>query len=530
MTSRLVREWNSQPPSSASLVRERPARPPVRFPKRRGRDAVVIGAAAALTCVTTSWLLIGYEVVSVFVLVALLVTSALCFVSRTGGLALARIFEIPVLLTTRIVVNFGVAPVLSMISTQGNGMWYPESETLVECLVLVLLGMLSFWAACNLATRKPSSHPPRRSEAPLYWRLTAISALYAIGFGCKLYLLTHQLFAYTGSVDTYRSDLSGPQVYMFCSGFATYALVMISIEVFSGRKDTVVRWLFWAILISECGWGLISGMKEFLLTNFLVVALVSTLYRGKLAKTWTVSCILGLIGVYPLYDAYRIVLRGPGAAQQITSVSGALSALAEAVPMVLSNSASEHVMQTGAQSTVSRLDLLQYFALVRTLPAQGAELQGDEQLWMIPFYPFLPRLFWEDKPVLDKGVRFNQALNGGTTSSTAVPYVTDCFIYGGAAGVSLGMFVFGFVAQSLTKMRQGTTTKEVVFRYCILLLVFFRIEAGVFEFWTMLIKTAVIVGAIGWITYNAAAGPSRADASSADLLATDVGDRAVSIR
>jgi hypothetical protein len=441
-----------------------------------------------------------------FLPLALIFVLSVFYIAASGRFTLARVFDLPVYLTAFVLLNFAFAPL--------EALWNPENmlvdlhgdiRVLTPALLLVLLGMIAFWTGCKLIERRPVRVRQVLPQQDKVSRIVAISVLlYLIGFVSKIYLLRAHLFAYTADLDLYQENLASAQIFMFSAQFATIGLVMLGIEKFSGQPRFGITALFWAVFFFECVWGLISGMKSMLLNNLLAVAVVSTLLGGKLAKKWVIAAALGLVLLYPLYNSYRSVVRGE-AAEDITDFGSAARALNIAMTVGAQAEGSSDWVDSGSSKSVSRLDLLQYFGVILNLGGQAREIHGDGRIWMIPFYPFVPRVIWPSKPVLDDAARFSEVLGFGKGTSTAVTYPADCYIWAGIPGILAGMFLLGLFAQRYTNAISGITTKYQILKYTVVLLTCFRLEFGVVELWTMLLKIVPVLFIVGWLAYGSRA-------------------------
>jgi hypothetical protein len=246
-------------------------------------------------------------------------------------------------------------------------------------------------------------------------------------------------------------------------------------------------------------------MKSVLLINFAAVALISTILTGKLAKKWILAAMAGLVLIYPLSNSYREVLRGE-AAVEVTDFGAAVEALSlAAAGGMQSTGGSSDWVQSGSENTLSRIDLLPYVSFILHLGNQASDLHGDERLWMIPYYPFVPRIIWPSKPVLDDSARLSETLGWGNETSTSITYPADCYIYGGVPGLLGGMFLLGLFAQRWTNALNGSISKYHVLKYSVLLLTCLRIEDGVFGLWVGVLKTLPSVFLIGWVAYGRSA-------------------------
>lgn len=444
-------------------------------------------------------------------LVVSFAAASLAFIISQGHFSSRRIFQIPCFLTVACFLEFGLAPLVRHLGVDPYFDTFPiaDDRTLVRSLLYLIAGMVGFWAGCICLLRKKNRRegllltersrpdPPSRSHILLF-----AAILWAISFSAKLYMLKLHIYFYVGSLDTYYSNLASAQVLAFLAPFGGFALVIITIERFWGTLDAKVNFYFWAIFISECAWGLISGMKGQLLQNFLLVGVVVSFLRPRIAKRWVLGFVVGLVLIYPLFDEYRSLTRGPSSIE-IGSASEALRtqqlALLEAAERT---NGSSGWVEAGLQSTLARVDLLESVNAIVSLGSETSKLQGDERLWMIPFYPFVPRFIWKSKPILDKGSRFSEVLGSGNNTSTAVTYPGDLYLSMGVPGMVVGMFVLGIVAQRVTNIVSCSFRKKDLFSYAAIFLSCTKIEADAFSFWAGFIRAVVAISAIAWMVYS----------------------------
>lgn len=421
-----------------------------------------------------------------------------------------RFFDLPVFLTLYLFLRFGLVPLErlqepSRLSNELHG-----GFELLHALLLVMLGTLMFWFGCSVIRRNREQQNQRLPAAPLPasggWNfvLTAGCAIYAVGFAARSYMLAHHLYSYAGSLQVYQHRLASSQVLMAAAQFGTYGLVIFCIEKYSHPEDRLRSRLFWMVFASECGWGLMAGMKSDVLQNFVIAAVVASLVERKFRKGWIAAALAGLILLYPFVNRYRSELRG--ARDGVASFSAAASLGSEALAKtVQDDSGSGSLLESGWRMSVNRLDLLQSFGLALALGPRAAALRGKERWWMIPYYPFIPRFLWPSKPVLDKGARFSVALGYGSHTSTAITYPADLYLTYGFAGLLAGMFALGVAAQWLTNRAAGIPDKRRLFVYAAIFLIATNMEIDSFSYWTGLIKNFAIISIVALLVY----GPRR---------------------
>lgn len=452
----------------------------------------------------------GVEYGELILLVVLFAAASMAFVSAQGQFSGQRLLELPSFLTIAFLVEFGLVPCLRHLGVDPYFASYPtvDNAVLVRGLIYVMVGMIGFWAGCACFLRKKGPRPrpllaeEGKLDSPSRGRvLTLAFVLFAIGFSARFYMLEHHIYYYIGSLDTYYSNLASAQIVGFLAPFGGLALIIVAIERFSGAFDAKVNLYFWSVFLSECVWGLISGMKGQLLQNFLLVGVVVSFLRPQITKRWVLGFVIGLVLIYPLFDQYRFLVRGPfpitigSPGQALRTQRLALLQAAERTD------GSSGWVEAGFQSTLDRLDMLENVSTIVSLRSETSQLRGDERLWMIPFYPFVPRFIWKSKPVLDKGARFSEVLGYGDQTSTSVTYPADLYLSLGVPGIVIGMFLLGMLARRVTNVVAHSFSRRDLFFYAALFLACTNIENDAFSFWAGLIRALVTISAIAWIVY-----------------------------
>lgn len=422
-----------------------------------------------------------------------------------------NLFSIPVFITILVFIRFGLVPLYAFANPRNLDRNFLGSyDLLVKALLLVALSMTALWlgSACLGRPKRGESdlaHGPSRAQArPLHDSILAMAAgLYCGVILSKLYLLHAHLLRYTMSWRAYHSNLALLQVLGAIALLGSCVLIVFTIERYSHPSDSRRKILFFAVFISECGWGLISGDKRPLLLTFFLVAVVSSIIQRRIRKGWLLAPILGLVLFYPLSNAYRSLLRRNGGA---SSVVFATSLGSDAIRQAAENEGSvQGWVRSGWEAAVRRLDLLQSVGLVLALGPRVKLLKGQERWWMIPYYAFVPRFMWRSKPVLNEGARFSVALGYGDHTSTAVTYPGDLYASYGLPGILVGMFLLGIAGQWLSNAVAGAVDKRRLFLFASLFPAITNMELESFSFWTSLIKNFVILSAIALVVY----GPRR---------------------
>jgi hypothetical protein len=432
-----------------------------------------------------------------------------CFVIPRVKASSKRLFDIPVFITIIGFVQFGLAPIYSLTNHSLTwGIVRSDFTSRLQALFYVVLGMVAFWLGCNHVRPTKNSTVASRAEAisvgstgaansVLGWTL----AFFAASAATNLYLLHEHLYYYAQSFRLYYEHLASAQVLASISQFGTYALVLAAVERYCHPSDNRRRLLFGVIFISQCLWGLISGMKGVLLWNFILVALISSLVQKKLRIGWVLAVVSGIILLYPFSNQYRFLIRSEGV--EVTSVATATKTVSQAFSgAVQRQSGLAGWLDSGARSTVNRLDLLESVSDVIWIGPRLANLRTREYWWILPIYPFVPRFLWPSKPVEDMGLQFNLALGGNNESAAAITYPGDLYLEFGLVGIIVGMFFLGVFGQWLSNKAGDALNKRGLFLYAAFFPSSVNLEADAFALWTGMIKWLAILSVVAWLVYR----------------------------
>jgi hypothetical protein len=368
--------------------------------------------------------------------------------------------------------------------------------------------MVAFWLGSTIA-RPRKLVAPLRPPAPLSGAgpplLTVVfgAFLYLVSFAAKVYMVRAGMYSYIASFDVTHSRVAEVQVFIVIANFGLFALILFAIELHYHPADRIRAGLFWTVLASQCFWGLISGMKSEVLYNFVSVGIVFSLAGRKLRLRWFAIAILGLVALYPLINEYRFIVRGP-ARQATTSVSDAVAAMRQAgMRSAGREETAGDWVAAGWASAVGRFDMLENVAMLMAYQDRSFQLEGDERLWMIPFYPLVPRFIWPSKPVQDFGGRLTRLIGGSRDTGTSPTVLGDLYVlHGGIPGLLAGMFLLGLAAQWLTNLVKLRPSKRNLFIYAGTFFFLGNYQQDFFAFSTAAIRAFVILQILAAIIYG----------------------------
>jgi hypothetical protein len=388
-----------------------------------------------------------------------------------------------------ILLQFGAAPIACSVLDIGD----IEGSSL-KAFLYVFLGTVCFCVG-SLCVEKAKAgsfylckrNPTRMSKRALL--------LLGIGSAAKIYMMHAGLFMYGSLVGNVESAASYREYLALLASLAICAQIVISIEYFCESDKVFVVYVFWLTTMGNIFFSVLSGMKSELLLVPAIVLLVRKLVTGKFGRHFAVSFALLCLLIFPANNAYRSEIQVQGG---VTSVTDGRSALGRAFSSL---DFDRNYFSASVDSCLIRLNLLPSVDFLQQ-DVNAGSIAGDERVWMIPFYSFVPRFLWTDKPVLDKGRRLSVAMGAPETTSTAVTPFGDLISMGGITALSLGMFFLGIGIQSIGNMVKGRFGAKVLFIYCVLFSRFYLPEYDLVMLGTSVIQTFCFSLLIAYLVYG----------------------------
>jgi hypothetical protein len=428
-------------------------------------------------------------------------TMGICFLGLasifllSNGPINAQWYTAPGFMTILASLEFVVIPFVRFIS----GVDRVDSFYL-RAMVYLLAGFSMFWLACwilkrpynlTFAVELPTGHPRVLIAGFLFFVLGVIADFILWKLGA---------IGYEAATLRYKADISAVGSLNTLSQCLTMAMLISGIEVFAKRsKSVVARLLFASSLIVVLAFGLMSGMKFEVLMPVFTLALLLGITQKRLPRiAWTLPLLYILL--QPFVNAYRANLNS-GYAAQINTFGGLSSALSKSVEDVMAGQHISGAHQSVFESAGNRLSVLGLFHNVLQLPSPDL-LNGNETVWMAPFYPFIPRPLWKNKPVFNKGQRMSEALGIGNVSSTNVPGIADLYALGGTSGILFGMFIWGACLQIYMNNMRGVLTEKGIFLYIMILFTVTTIERDIVAMIGGAVESACILLVLSKFVYG----------------------------
>lgn len=425
---------------------------------RYALGALLIGAALGAARLGLSWNSLAWGVCAVL----LAAGASLAAVSASPSARRAGVF-LPFSFIGLWAVGFGLASIVwahpsAELLQQTHGL-RPESIPLG--LAIATVGLLT-WAAgyCTMSLRLPGAAIAslrqwslRRAggDRPITFTSGRIVGVYVVGLSARLVLLATGRFSYI------TSDLQGAitesspvtAVIGHVEFLTTVGLLLLAYASFQSSTPASRRLLAVALML-EIPFGLLSGMRQFILLRLLGVAVTYVLVRRRVPAVASIVLLGVLAFLSPFTDTYRGEVRGSrgttvdasGAAQLIPALTG--STLGELSPSDVASGPTDFV--------TSRLRFIDEVAMVgQRTPSEIAFIPPSDTV-LEASTVLIPRAMWPGKPVYTLGLQYAREFWGQTdrvVSARSPTYPGEAFYRGGWGGVLVLMALLGALMASI---------------------------------------------------------------------------------
>lgn len=421
------------------------------------------------------------------------VLTAIFIVSRLQGKFLP-VFEGPVFVSLLAFFQFGVLPLGNFFLHADELAPFVTEEGLIRAFPLCVIGMVAFWAGTAVVRRRiytPPAFMNTRTDSEDGSRILMWAAfLFVCGATVQVLGVSSRVSA---SDDT-------TAVFGLLGQLSIFALLLVTIELYARRGKGWFIVAFWVILPVQCVLGFFSGMKGVVLVNIFAIAMITWICKRKAPLTLFVAAVIGAAALYPVMNSWRNNEASYGVA--VNDTSSALSGARQAYKYA--DTDGQGLISSGAVLLVQRLDLLSAVAQVQELGPALDFLDTGSRVWMIPFYPFVPRVIWKDKPPLDQGRNFAILLGSDEGTSITLSYIGDANRLGGWPGALVAMFGWGMLLEALVQFLYRDFSRMRLFIYLSVVCVPTSppMEGTIMGTWCGTLKQFVVVGVLALIIYG----------------------------
>lgn len=276
--------------------------------------------------------------------------------------------------------------------------------------------------------------------------------VYAIGLGARLVLLGLGRYSYI-TADLHSAITQSSPVGAILSHFeflTTVGLLLLAYVSFQSR-DKAPKWLLAMALLLEIPFGLLSGMRSFILLRLLGVAITYVLVRRRVPAVAAFG-LLGLLAVLSSFTgAYRGEVRGTSGTT--VGATGAVRLIPTLLGSTLSQISAHDLISGPSDFVTSRLRFVDEVAIVaQRAPSEVAYISASDTL-LEATTVLIPRAVWTGKPVYTSGLQYardfwNQPES--VISSRSATYPGDAYYRGGWLGLVALMAILGGLMKAMS--------------------------------------------------------------------------------
>ena len=229
--------------------------------------------------------------------------------------------------------------------------------------------------------------------------------------------------------------------------WAFYFMLAYRALIGARRERSVLALVFLVELVSAIGGYFADFRTVFFVTTFAVVAAGVRFSPRALLGLGVLAALLFTVAVLwtAIKGEYRAFVSGGVAAQIVTvDYPARLAKVAELV-----GDLDHEKLVLGVDQLLRRLTYVEFFGVVLTYVPSQMPHENGALFWDAVSRPFMPRLFFPDKEVIDDSVRSNlytggvAAISEGT--SISLGYVAESYIDFGAIGMFPALFLIGLM-------------------------------------------------------------------------------------
>lgn len=340
----------------------------------------------------------------------------------------------------------------------------------------------------------------RWAAPPGEWRLRVPSmaiVVYLIGLGARLAHIARGGYAYLGNAAHSLSDPSSlTQGISILEQLARFGLILAALDAVVISQSVRARVVFRAVLLTELGFALASGVKAELVWTLLAVAVAYTAGRGRISRRAVIAGALLFLILVPLNLAYR---------QQIVSASSAgavspLNAVRHLPQLVLDTYRGKSASTTLSGSTNAesvRLREIDNLALIMERSPSEIPFRSPLELGWGPVAGLVPRALWRSKPVLSTGYAFSQQyynLPADLFTASAVTIPGDLYRHGGMLVLIAGMTVFGMILKAVERSCRPYDDVRLCLFYGAFFILLTNFESDVVSTTVSVVQLVIVVG------------------------------------
>lgn len=257
------------------------------------------------------------------------------------------------------------------------------------------------------------------------------------------------------------------------ANFAQVTAAILALHMAAGDRRWWLRAATWAVALPLAAWQSLALAGKTYVLQFVHVVVAGRHYAKRRVSPAAVAVgvIVLVLVVFPTVNLFRI-----GGSERDTGTFAPRAFVDQviALPLEFAGMTPGEYAQLALDNLMSRSTGVDALSLVMKYDV-SKELGNPAAYAYIPFYAFIPRAIWPDKPVLRQGVLFGRLLLipsfVGAQSFTpfGIFHIGDLFVSFGVAGVMIGMCVMGFAYRLLYKFLDPQNSPDLGIKFLYIL-------------------------------------------------------------
>ena len=295
--------------------------------------------------------------------------------------------------------------------------------------------------------------------------LMIVYLIFGLAFASRLYAIKLGVYGYSQTPEKVTASLGIAYILQSFTNLSTLLLLVISFAYFKNQGNFGYKFTFFLILITEIGFGILSGLKSAVVMPFVLSFITYYLVNNKFHKGFIIATIIFISIAYIVIEPFRVLKNRDANFQSSPAyiVNTMIDAyfLNESRKLVYGSENIFESIVTRNAYLLSASKAIQY-SDIRGLGSNDPDFL--EKIYSIPLQAFIPRLIWADKPVEDYGKWYSVTVWGSTsTTSTAMTPFGFLYFAGGFVFIIMGFFLIGILQKTLWQFYLGGGGQLLVF-------------------------------------------------------------------
>ena len=388
-------------------------------------------------------------------------------------------------LSTFFVIIFNFLMLIKVLRNQNNFLGFIiKPEFILPSLFVILIGLLGLKVSeVMYLYSKPRSLKSLQSSK--IYEIKNILFFYFFA----LVLASIQIFLMlTGEVGfgTFQENTTSDYSFLFQIVFILSNLVLSLFAIFKylyPNKKKAYNLVFIIYFLIQIVYGFLSGMKESIITPFIILLIPFLLSGRKISKNYLILGVFALLILYPINNNYReLLVDFPNMKKQ--------EALGIALVKTAEFSLSENA-NNGSESYSNRLSLFPYLVYSVEKESEWIYYKNLDRYVYLPVSWIVPRFMIPNKPKSETGAVLNEIMVGVNTNSLTVTTYGWAYYEGGFFYVFLLFLLFGLFI-NFFQYQIGFDNLLGMLLYIELLVIMLKVETDIYFIISGVLQTVLI--------------------------------------